>query len=468
MTTQPNFLIICVDQMASHYLGANGCREARTPNLDRIAASGVSARRAYCPATVCMPSRAAFLTGLTPSGSGVTMNGQALDPEIPTFATRLAAGGYQTHSVGKLHLEPFGYSGSPECLEGWATGRITRLPEGYHGFQTADYLGGHGYYVFGEYVPWLHERLDNPEAWHKENRLDSWFTYEAMRNLPPEWHYNHWVADRAIDFLNNRKREPFLLWCSFPDPHHPFVASAPYRAKFDAAQMEISPTFGDVTDPLPILAAQRNSLPTLSETELREAVAETHAMIHHVDEQIGRILDRLEQTGLADNTVVAFLSDHGDYLGSHGLIKKSLWQYEELQRVPFLLRVPDAPHANWNTPVSLLDLAPTVLELAGLEAPGLAGRSLVAALREGAEPAPRPILIEHRQNETLRVRTIVCDDRKLIHYGEHGALAYDLSSDPGETVNRAGEPSFRADLDDALLTELLRTAPAGPPRLAGD
>lgn len=470
MTDRPNFLLICVDQMASHYLGANGCRDAKTPHLDRLAATGANAQRAYCPATLCMPSRAAFLTGLSPSATGITMNGQALPANVPTLATRLADAGYRTHSVGKLHLEPYGYPASPESAEGWASGRLNALPAGYHGFQSADFLGGHGYYVFGEYIRWLHERLDRPGDWHEEKDPRQWLLLDTMRRLPPELHYNTWVADRSLDYLSSRhsSAEPFLLWCSFPDPHHPFVASAPYRAKFDASEVEISDTFHHTTDPLPVLASERTRRPEIPEAELHEAVAETHAMIHHVDEQVGRILDHLENSPLADSTVVVFLSDHGDYLGSHGLLKKSVWPYEELQRVPFVLRTPGLPPATWSTPVSLLDLAPTVLDFAGIKAPGLHGRSLAPALREGREPDARPILIEYQQNESLKARTLISGSRKLVHYGRHGSLAFDLASDPGEEINRACDPAFRADLDDLLIAEMLRTTPERLPRLADD
>ncbi len=476
---RPNFLIFCVDQMASHCLGANGCRDARTPNLDRLAASGVTALRAYCPATVCTPSRAALMTGLTPSANGTMTNGQPLDPSLPTLPSRLANAGYRTHSVGKLHLQPYGCDAefSAESRAGWAEGRLTCLPPDYYGFQSADYLGGHGYYVSGDYVRWLHERLENPAAWHREGRLEGWFLPDAMRNLPPELHYNQWVADRAIAFLDaaHTRTEPFLLWCSFPDPHHPFVASRPYRERFDPASLEINPTFGFKDDPLPALGRQRTAMfgSGFQEAELREALAETYAMIEHVDEQVGRVLDQVEAAGLGENTVVVFLSDHGDYLGSHGLIKKSLWQYEELQRIPFLLRLPGAPSARWSTPVSLLDLLPTALDLAGIPVEGeaLAGRSLAPSLRAGSEPPPVPVLIEHQQDQkeggAIRVRTIHDGTRKLVHYGHFGSLAYDLATDPHEEHNRADDAAFCAPLADRLIGEMLRTTRVRP-RLASD
>ena len=146
-----SFLVFCVDQMQSACIAAHGHPDVRTPNIDRLIARGASFTRAYCPNPICMPSRSSIFTGLTPRGHRCLTNGMSLPYDVPTLPGALADAGYRTHAVGKLHLQPFGMGGhaedapqgSWESREAWDSGRIESLPEGYYGFQTSDYVGGH-------------------------------------------------------------------------------------------------------------------------------------------------------------------------------------------------------------------------------------------------------------------------------------------------------------------------------------
>jgi arylsulfatase A-like enzyme len=249
-----NFLIFVVDQMASASLGCNGNTEVQTPNLDRLAAMGTTFTRAYFNNPVCQPSRATMPTGLTPRQHGLVSNGNLLDGRVPTITTALAEIGYRTHSVGELHLQPFVNMDrncrpedpveSWESEYPWRRGRIKKLPTGYYGFQTAELIEGHGDYSAGDYSNWLNQ--------------------------------NH------------------------PDPGSLYVDG-------DTNKLAINPSWQHTDDPCPCLAGFRTGRKVLDEAHLREITAETYGMITHIDEQIGRVLAHLEDTGRAENTVLVFL-----------------------------------------------------------------------------------------------------------------------------------------------------------------
>ena len=503
---RPNFLIFCTDQMQSLCIGAHGNHDVSTPNLDRLAGSGTTFRRAYCPNPVCTPSRASLITGLMPRQHGALTNGTPLGEHVPTVTGALAGAGYRTHAVGKLHLQPWmGYGPhrqdpdlpfSWEDEVRWNDGEIDRLPSPYYGFQSVDFVGGHVSYVHGEYANWLrgHDRA----AYDRLKREADGGALTARRDcwrlaIDEELHYNHWIADRTIDYLDSRRGgDDFFIWCSFPDPHFPFAACRPYSEMYDPAALALSPTWDQPQDPLPYLARRRGDYAGgtgLEEGDLREAVAQTYGMISHVDAQIGRVLDHLEALGLGESTVVAFTSDHGEYLGAHHLLYKSIWPYEELYRVPFIWRAPGGPAGQAvDTPVSLIDLVPTVLDYAGVDRssfdvrrygrsdrPTLPGRPLKECIDRGEAAAVRPVLIEYDEDglpgPMLRMRTIVRGQYKLsVYSGLDEGLLFDLAADPHETANLWGEGAYRdlrGELLHELVSELARTDRLDVTRISG-
>lgn len=504
--SRPNFLIFCTDQMQSFCVGAHGNHDLSTPNLDRLAESGTTFRRAYCPNPVCTPSRASLVTGLTPRQHGALTNGTPLGEHFPTVTGALASAGYRTHAVGKLHLQPWmGYGPhrqdpnlpfSWEDEVRWNDGEIDRLPSPYYGFESTDFVGGHVNYVHGDYGNWLkrrhpraYERLrqDGPER-APAGRSDCW-----RLSIDEELHYNHWIADRTIDYLDSRQAgENFFIWCSFPDPHFPFAACRPYSEMYDPASLALGPTWDEPNDPLPCLTRRRRDYfggAGVEEADLRQIVAQTYGMIGHVDAQIGRVLDHLDRVGLAGSTVVAFTSDHGEYLGAHNLLYKSIWPYEELYRVPFIWSAPGgAAGQAVDTPVSLLDFVPTVLGYAGIDASGfdmrrygrserptLPGRPLKACI-DGSDALPdRPVLVEYDEDgwpgPMLRMRTIVRGQYKLSVYSRPDeGLLFDLAEDPHETANVWADPAYRdvrTDLLYELACELARTDRLDVTRISG-
>ena len=438
---RPNFLVILTDQQRGDGLGcawpewraAQGeTTPLQTPNLDRLAQGGVKLSRAYVNCPLCMPGRSSLITGLTPRAHMVRTNGINLDRGLPTITQALTDAGYRTHSVGKTHfritgvpkgvdpqtLDPLEW---PESAWMWAQGKLTKFPEPYYGIQTLDWTGGHGN-VGGDYRTWL--RSVEPAAAgllaREAGEAPASGAEQSWKMaIPPELHYNTWVADRTISFLegvaggapaarlsgndpeggpDGDGRQPFLCFASFPDPHHPFATPDPWYSMYDRGSVpapvrregelaELAPFFREVHE-RGVQLAGRGRATRMPDEQVREITAITYGMISFVDQQVGRILDTLERLGLADDTVVVFTADHGDLLGDHWLMNKGPFHFDGLLRVPGIWRYPRAfqPGVTSSALTSHLDFAPTVLDLAGVPQQALEASALWAAPGEPEAP----------------------------------------------------------------------------------
>ena len=509
---RPNVLCMMTDQQRYDHLSCSGHPLLKTPNIDRLAASGVRFDRAYVNCPLCMPSRATLFTGRTPRGHGVRTNGVPLNPDIPTLTQALVNAGYRTHASGKLHfrtvqnvkglpLEQHDPNVHVENRDLWLSGSITKLPSPYYGFQTTDFIGSHGDRVYGEYTQWL--QGNHPEALPLLSRDyarvpptgadQSW-----KSSLPAELHHTTWVADQTIKYLREEgKRQPFFLLCSFPDPHHPYCPPAPYDSLYDPADVPmpnrregelegLAPFFQEILEAGRVVSGRMTET-RIRDEHLREIIAHTFGMIALIDHHIGRILDTLETEGLAEDTIVIFLSDHGDMMGDHWLLNKGPFHFEGLLRVPFIWSWPGRFREGVvsDALVSLLDFAPTLLDLCGVpfpegdvpletEAPQMLrphpGHSLVPLLTGDADRVRERLTIENDEDYLgLRLRTLVTPRHKLTVYGgkPYGEL-FDLERDPQERHNRFSDPScetLRHDLTAELLDELVLTDGVLPRRL---
>ena len=516
MAARPNFLFLMTDQQRADHLGCAGHPVLRTPHLDALAASGIHCTRAYVTNPLCMPSRSTLYTGLTPRGHGVRTNGIDLDPRIPTFTEALRRAGYRTHSVGKIHLRVYGLATGaseedvdpaefPEARDLWRSGRLTDLPSPYYGLETADFTGGHGGGIYGHYLQWL--RAEHPDA----ERLLHSFAGQPPRTgadqawtmaLPADLHYNTWCADRTIAFLESaaadcRNGRPFLAWCSFPDPHHPYCPPRSWDRAYALDDVP-SPTrrAGELDDLAPHfrrvfaagLALSGRIAPTnVPDEQLREITALTYGMVSFVDEQVGRVMAALDRLGLRENTVVVFLADHGEMLGDHWLLNKGPFHFDGILRVPLIWSWPGRFPAGVQSDalVSLLDVAPTILDLAGVpipegtvppvpEAPAMLppwpGQVLTPLLEGRATSVQSAVVVENDEDYLgLRLRTVVTDRYQLTVYpGQPYGELFDMQEDPGQLHNLWSQPQhagLRRDLQALLLERLALTDNRLPRRL---
>ncbi len=499
--TRPNFVLISADQQRGDCLGVEG-RRIKTPHLDELAGQGTRFAAAITPCVVCQPARASILTGQLCRTHGVHDNGIDLDPAAGEkgFAAALAKSGYETAFFGKAHFSTyhtFEETGTPECLKSSAQyGPDWYGP--YMGFQHVELmLVGHNWFPPEQpprgqhYERWFHADGKGAEKL-KAYWANAGDTKEAAQTwhsqLPVAWHNSTWTADRAIDWLKQDHDQPFCTWISFPDPHHPFDCPEPWSRLHDPAEVDLPKHRERTFQGRPwwhekVLTAEPEGskesaeirkaysrIAEQSDEQLREIIANTYGQISLIDHQVGRLLIALEEAGLAENTVVIYFSDHGDWLGDHGLVLKGPMHYEGLLRVPLIVRGPGIPAgAVSDQPVSTLDIAPTLFDLSGANALQTQhGQSLVPVVKYGASrdfALNEWELLPGRAGVALSLRTVRTRTHKMTVDMTSGAgELYDLLADPDELFNLYNDPTASAVRRD--LTEMLATRPddAGPVR----
>ncbi len=484
---RPNILIITTDQQRTDSLSCYGASFTDTPHLDRLAAEGICFERAYCTNPVCTPARASIFSGRYVSRHGAWNVGMNVPDDEVMISHRLAKIGYRTHYIGKAHFQPFG---APPAQSVEARGDTTRYPEfrgPYYGFETVELALGHATYgIAGHYGEWVKSQVPEETfaGYTKATRLaQRGFGGEAFDwELPLKYHNSIWTADRTIDFLKNRETDlPFLLAVGFQDPHHPHCVPTEFAERVDAAQVPL-PDFvdGELDDKPPhFLAARCGELEKLetrgkfsiagqgsgadfrevTEADARLGRAYYYNMVKIIDTQMGRILECLHTCGLTENTLVIFTTDHGELLGDHGLWMKGPFHYEQLIRVPLLMRFPEAIPGGQRTQTlfSHVDIVPTILAAIGEAPPTVTDGINALPLLNGQQKTHRDsVLVECVDDPSgLRLKTVVTDTRKLTWYcgQEYGEL-YDLEKDPGECINQWSNPAYAIDKTELLAAIL--------------
>jgi arylsulfatase len=501
----PNVIVIQVDQMRYDALGCCGNPFAITPNLDRLAAQGARFDRHFAANPVCMPSRASLMTGRYPSGHGLWHNGVALPRQsyvtfdreasgvaerqyegqiishVPTMPDTFAEAGYDTRAIGKLHLTPTGADpayGYEESRARWRSGEMKDWHGPYYGFQHVELAVGHGERTIGHYRHWLEERfpqvidaIDSGQARDNREFRDLPDLYPSP--IPVEAHHSTWIAERATSFLTNRNPEqPFLLYLGFPDPHHPFTPPRELADRFSNRPVVEPAPERDNTPSVPAAVSELHHagngrlstrrLPAEAVTRVRQY---TDAMVHLIDTAVGTILDTLNALGLSQDTIVAFTSDHGDWLGDHGLMLKDTICTKSLVHVPFILRWPgtDLP-ATVATPMSNVDVLPTLCDLAGIRLPDdVQGASIIPDL---LAPERRVALTYGYQHTIANHNFSIFDERYRLTLYPHTRETelYDHANDPREMTNLAHEPAHASTVDllssQLLNAHLLHDTPA--------
>lgn len=458
-----NVLLLLTDQQQRATLRAYGNEVTQTPNLDHLAAQSTLFENAVCAQPVCTPSRCSLLSGVYPHTHGTMDNYHPLPRRIPTLAEMVIDEGVRPGYIGKWHL-----------------GREVLPQRGFEEFFTAiddEYTSARDLPLYGVsgYSAWLVEQGFAPDNQQKPGT----FTREFTARLPERFSKAAYIAEQAGQFLEVRRDEKFFLVCSFLEPH------PPYHSDFDALHeresIELPANFhGEPLENWP----QRNAVfqrwarevshggeSALDKPEKwRDLIARYYGLCHQLDKYIGKVLLKLQELSLDDETLVIFTSDHGDMMGAHGMYQKSL-MFEESQGVPLLVRHPGLEGGRRIAePVSLVDIAPTVCDALGVAKPAhLQGESLMPLLQGEREPdkartavcewngavqrmfSQQP-MFEPVQNQCIR--SIRNARWKLNIYDSGPDELYDLQNDPGEMVNRIGDPAYDAVIE-RLWTELV-------------
>ena len=401
-------LFITTDQQRWDSLGCNGNKFCRTPNIDALAASGINYTRGYNQNTVCMPARSSILTGQYVRTHGVFANGVPLPTDAPSFAQYLKdKAGYKTALIGKAHFEP-GFDPQFKFLEN------SRQREGnlgpWRGFDYAIHamhIASFGGRPVGHYGRWLREKnkevFDNwPPLLNASPGGDTGAPETSNHNIPREFYHTDWLAGLALDWLDKLDTDDdWMLWLSFPDPHHPWDPPVRELGRCDWRGLPLPDGYPGSPDEIRKILARKpahwldyyegkfvnaeggpqNFRPQqLSSDNIREINAKVHVMNELIDEAVGKVMTKIKARGWNDDTDVVFTTDHGELQGDFGLVYKGPFHVDALMRLPFIWRpAPNAKvqPATVNQPVEQVDLATTFCSIAGVEpAPWMQGKVL--------------------------------------------------------------------------------------------
>ncbi len=415
---RPNVLFFVLDDLNDWVGCLGGHPQARTPNIDRLAARGVLFTNAHAPAPACNPSRVAIFTGVAPHRSGLydqSPNFRDLWPDRLTLPQRLRAVGYHPQGAGKVFHKP--YADPPSWDDFFPSLELQMAPDSVQR-KLEGIVGNHAAAV-----------VDAPNSSLGDGKVADWIAAALRR--PPE--------------------QPFFIACGIHRPHDPWIAPAEHYAKFPLDSIQLPPTRSDDLDDVPAAARQMGYTPRASPEAAQRAVQAYLACVSFADEIVGQVLDALDASPHAANTIVVLWSDHGFHLGEkQNWSKLTLW--EEATRVPLIVVAPGiAGGQRCARPVSLQDLHPTILELCGLPpVEGLDGQSLVPLLRDPSAPRDRPALTTWGfQNHALR-----SERWRYIRYADGSEELYDHETDPEEWTNLAGD-----ERTTAVKAELARWLP---------
>jgi len=442
---RPNVVLICVDQWRGDALGCEGHPVAMTPHLDQLAAEGVRYSRTYAATPSCIASRAAMYTGLSQTSTkrvgyqdGVEWNYGV------TIGSEFTHAGYQTQAIGKLHVYP------ERSQIGFQN---VILHDGYLHFarKKPRDIG-----LVDDYIVWLREKTGDPRADYFDNGLNCNSQVARPWDKDESLHPSTWIVSEAQDFLRRRDtRKPFLLYLGFHRPHPPYDPPQWAFDQYMDIEMPPPPVGGwvdEVLSPLDDSWRADPNVAKLSGVALRRARAGYFGHISHIDLLINRFLETLEEYSLRQNTVICFVSDHGEMLGDHHAFRKVL-PYEGSARVPLLLSGPGIPKHTVvsDQVVEQRDILPTLLDAAGLPEPiGIDGRSALPLAKHKGYPWREYLHGEHTAFGQS-IHYLTDGHEKYVWWSGTGReQLFDLDSDPHELQDMHSSPMWRSRMVDAL------------------
>lgn len=480
LSQKPNIILITTDQQRIDTLRSYGSKFMHTPNLDKLADNGVRFTRAYCPNTVCTPSRVSLMTGTHISRHGSYNIGTYVQNQSNLLSNLLKENGYYNYHIGKAHWNPWG-----ELNEETAEVELSGEPfKDVFGFHQAEFSLGHGHTGAdrGHYAQWLKQKGFTADqfAYHPLFEDDPMETGDW--DIPLSLHSGAWVVERAKKVLSEISAEqPFFLNLGFQDPHHPHVLPSEFTNRVDEKDVPMNTNPAEDEGLCEHIVALQNGTINKSrfvgefdvagngddvnwkeyfqdEEKARKTKAYYYSMVQLLDEQIGELVEHIEAQGLLDNTIIIFTSDHGEMLGDHDIGQKGPLVYDEVARIPLIIHYPkEVSSIIVDECVSLVDVLPTLVDYSNIEDPVQRdGISLKSRLNDNLPIERNGVRIEYKEEKNrIRFKCWVTQEWKLaIYSGEQFGELYDLKNDPGERINLYDDEDYR-DIKLMLYKELL-------------
>ncbi|MBZ0130520.1 MAG: choline-sulfatase [Rhodobacteraceae bacterium] len=431
---RPNILLIMADQLAPQFTGAYGHPLVKTPNISALAARGTRFDAAYCNAPLCAPSRFSFMSGQLVTRIAAYDNASEFPATVPTFAHYLRAAGYRTCLAGKMHFVG---------------------PDQLHGFEER---------VTTDVYPSDHAWTPDWEA--PDERIDKWYhNMDSVREAGPAATTFQIEYDDEVAFFARRRIfdyakanvQPFCMVASFIHPHDPYVARPEWWNLYDDAEIDMPDTDYSVD---PHTARLRHGIEAdvvaVSDQDIRNARHGYFANTSYFDSKVGELVQAVDEAGMLDNTIVIVTSDHGDMLGERGLWYKMNF-FEHSARVPLVIAGPGIAQGISGNPCSLVDILPTLLDIAGIDDSALGmpvdGRSLLPAARGEGDTGDEAIGEYCAECASDPIFLIRRGDWKYIHCDAYPPMLFNIADDPAEKVNLATDPAH-ADRAAAFAAEV--------------
>ena len=430
---QPNILIIHSDQHRIDCIGAYENKDIQTPNIDFLAKEGVLYQNSYSSLPVCTPSRYSLLSGMYVHQHKGWTNHSTLNPAIETFPDVLKSAGYKTKAIGKMHFAP------------------TYLDVGFEEMILAE-QDGPGRWDDDYHRDLMNNNLadkidleDQRQEYRKNAPEHYWRSYgTASTNLPEKYYSTNWIANHTLETIENWDESGSnMLMVGFIKPHHPFDPPKKWTEMYDPDSLELLP--GWIEKPINYDLEEHSGYfknLALNEDALRKSMTYYYASITQIDFEIGRIINVLKDKGLYDNTIIIYTSDHGEHLGYHHQILKGGHLYESIMKVPLIIKYPKSQYAGIknNKLVSNVDLAPTILNTAGLKIPkAMSGRNLTDSSFNREY-----VCAEGWMGNQTMARS---KKFKLIRKRDGKSLFFNLETDPLEMNNLYNDTDYKDEIE---------------------
>lgn len=427
-----NIVFLFSDEHTGTVMGNSGHPIVRTPHLDRLAEQSYTFDNAYCNSPICVPSRLSLLTGCYPHQIDAWDLGVIPDRQHKTWGDYLGNAGYESVLCGRTH-----FNGTDRLL-GFSKRLLDDLPR------------------------WYSRNGRPPNRTRDARRGSNSHVAECGPGDHEHTRYDREVTDLAVDFLRKKASSsddsPFLLYCGYMHPHFPLIAPPEFFSWYDPNSLELPDTWNEsLASQHPIIQhhrwSWRNDMPPSEET-VRCALASYYALVSSLDAQIGRIIDAIDSSRLSKDTIIIYTSDHGEMAGSHGIWQKQCF-YESAVKVPLILRLPAGETQRVKQNVSLVDILPTLLEIADINKPtDLPGDSLLGIAQHQRDETTRAVFSEYHHMGMLNAGFMLKQgDHKLCHYVDSEPQLFNVHIDPLENCDLAQNPKYaaiREELENAL------------------